>query len=89
MAETFGSLVDKICIAELKIFHTRERVERPDATAELKALCENRLKVLDEQRTDLVNELNALKRAWAEGKYKPKVYRQFKMYNDPRFQTKK
>jgi len=34
MAETIGSLVDKVCIAELKIFHMREQVERPDASSD-------------------------------------------------------
>ena len=40
------------------------------------------------QRDDLAAELNALSASWSKGAWHPKVYRQFKMYNDPRFQTK-
>jgi len=86
MAETLGSLIDKICIAELKIYHTQEQIDRPDVTDDHRALCRNRLGILKEQRDDLVHEYNALIDSWTRGRYKPKVYRQFKMYNDPRFQ---
>ena len=89
MAETVGWLVDKICIAELKIFHTQEQVDRPDATPEHRQLCQDRLAVLKRQRDDLADELEALVQAWRAGRYRPKVYRQFKMYNDPRFKIPK
>ena len=88
MAETMGSLIDKICIAELKIYHMREQAERADVAEEHRTLCRNRLGILREQRDDLVGEINGLVESWSQGKYKPKVYRQFKMYNDPRFQIK-
>src|SRR5690348_8287091 len=85
MAETMGSLIDKICIAELKLFHIQEQIDRPDLAADLKLLSHKRLAVMKRQRDDLVSELNALSASWTQGAYKPKVYRQFKMYNDPRF----
>ena len=88
MAETMGSLIDKICIAELKIYHMQEQVERRDVAEEHRTLCRNRLGILQEQRADLVKEINILVESWSQGRYKPKVYRQFKMYNDPRFQVK-
>ena len=87
MAETLGSLIDKICIAELKIYHMQEQVDRADVADDHRALCRDRLGILREQRDDLVDEYNALIDSWAQGTYQPKVYRQFKMYNDPRFQT--
>jgi hypothetical protein len=31
MAETVGSLVDKLSIVELKVYHMREQVDRADA----------------------------------------------------------
>lgn len=89
MAETVGSLADKIIISQLKIFHTREQMERPDADAALRELCGSRLEVLGRQSRDLQEELSHLFRDIREGRYQPKVYRQFKMYNDPRFQMKK
>jgi hypothetical protein len=87
VAETVGSLVDKICIAELKIYHMREQAERTDRPPEFRAQCEARLAVLREQRDDLAAELTALAADIAAGRVTPKVYRQFKMYNDPRYRS--
>ncbi len=86
MAETIGSLVDKICIAELKIFHIQEQMDRTDLAPELRRLSQERLSVMKRQRDELVAEFGALSVSWARGSWQPKVYRQFKMYNDPRFQ---
>jgi hypothetical protein len=88
MAETMGSLIDKICIAELKIFHIREQIDRTDLAEDLRGLSRDRVAVMSRQRDDLAAELNALMDAWSADHWQPKVYRQFKMYNDPRFQKK-
>jgi hypothetical protein len=88
MAETIGSLTDKVCIAELKIFHMREQIDRPDATPEHRQRCEQRLQILIQQRDDLAGELSGLVQRWSEGSWQPKVYRQFKMYNDPQYRAK-
>ena len=88
MAETMGSLIDKICIAELKIFHLQEQMDRTDLTQDLRDLSRERLAVMKEQRDDLVSELNQLEASWSGGRWQPKVYRQFKLYNDPRFKMK-
>ncbi len=88
MAETMGSLIDKICIAELKMFHIQEQIERTDVGEDHRALCRQRISIMKEQRDDLLCELDGLFAAWSEGRWHPKVYRQFKMYNDPRFQIK-
>ena len=85
MAETVGSLADKITIAELKRFHMREQAERADAGDEHRAACAARLAILTEQRDDLVLELDALAADVASGRRELKVYRQFKMYNDPKY----
>jgi hypothetical protein len=88
MAETVGSLIDKICIAELKIYHIQEQVERTDLADDLRQLSRDRAAIMRRQRDDLAAELNALTVAWRRKAYHPKVYRQFKMYNDPRFLPK-
>ena len=85
MAETVGWLADKLSIVELKIYHMREQAERPDIDAAFRASCEQRLSVLRVQRDDLAEELTALLADVASGRVVPKVYRQFKMYNDPRY----
>jgi len=55
---------------------------------DLRRLSRERLSVMTRQRDDLVSELNTLSASWARGDWRPKVYRQFKMYNDPRFRSK-
>jgi hypothetical protein len=87
VAETIGSLVDKLGTAELKIYHMREQAERPDADPAFRAACAERLAVLEVQRDDLADELTALLTRIAAGRVAPKVYRQFKMYNDPQYLT--
>ena len=83
MAETLGWLVDKITIIELKIYHMREQAARTDRGPDFRAQCEAKLGVMYEQRDDLAAELTALVGDIASGRVVPKVYRQFKMYNDP------
>ena len=87
MAETVGWLADKISIMELKIYHMREQANRGDATPEFRARCEERLAVLRVQRDDLATELTALLADIATGRIVPKLYRQFKMYNDPQYRV--
>jgi hypothetical protein len=88
MAETVGSLVDKITIADLKIFHMGEQTRRGDATDEHIAKCKQRLEVMALQRDDLLNELDRLIKDVFSGKVRLKMYRQFKMYNDPKYGIK-
>ncbi len=87
MAETIGWLVDKISIIELKIYHMREQAERTDRPEEFRAQCNARLEVMREQRDDLAAELTKLVGDIAAGRVVPKVYRQFKMYNDPQYRA--
>ena len=56
MAETLGSLVDKLSIKNLRIWHLDEALEQKNASnyAELKA----RRDLADKQRQSLVNEIN-------------------------------
>lgn len=88
MAETVGSLVDKLSIVELKLYHMREQAERDDAAPGFREDCRRKLGILEAQRDDLAEELSGLLDAMAEGKRLPRVYRQFKMYNDPRYRTR-
>jgi hypothetical protein len=82
MAETIGTLCDKLSIVELRRWHTEEVMLNPDAPVDLRHECALRLAVIDEQRADLMVELSTLWDAIVEGKQVPKVYRQLKMYND-------
>ncbi|HEY8174110.1 MAG TPA: DUF4254 domain-containing protein [Gemmatimonadaceae bacterium] len=85
MAETIGSLVDKLTIIELKIYHMREQAQREDVASDFRERCDARLEVMREQRDDLTREITQLAKDIAGGRVIPKVYRQFKMYNDPQY----
>ncbi|HOW28596.1 MAG TPA: DUF4254 domain-containing protein [Elusimicrobiota bacterium] len=88
MAETVGSLVDKISIVELKIYHMQEQVVRLDVSEQHRHQCRLRIDVLKQQRNDLERELTELYRDVLSGRRQLKVYRQFKMYNDPAYRTR-
>ncbi len=87
MAETIGWLCDKLSIIELKLYHMREQAERADVSDDFRTLCRNRVDVMIEQRDDLSTELTQLLGDIASGRVVPKVYRQFKMYNDPQYRS--
>lgn len=87
MAETIGSLIDKISIMELKRHYMAQQLERTDADEDHRHTCAQRLEVLTEQRDDLATELDGLALEVITGRRELKVYRQFKMYNDPRYKS--
>jgi hypothetical protein len=82
-SETAGAMIDRLSILALKIFHMREQTERHDADAEHIDRCRAKLQRLRTQRDDLVFCLDRLLTEAAAGDAYFKVYRQFKMYNDP------
>jgi hypothetical protein len=82
-SETAGAMVDRLSILSLKIFHMRLQTQRKDAdTAHIEA-CSAKLARLVEQRTDLAACFDRLLQEAARGEAFFKIYRQFKMYNDP------
>ena len=82
--ETVGSALDRLSIMALKVFHMREQTLRADVDDEHRAACAAKLAVLEEQRADLARSVNELLAEYAAGAKRPKVYYQFKMYNDPK-----
>jgi hypothetical protein len=87
VAETVGSLADKLSIVELKIYHMQEQAARADTSDDFRDRCLDRLAVLRTQRDDLAQELTTLLADIVSGRVVPKVYRQFKMYNDPQYKA--
>ena len=75
--------VDRLSILALKIYHMKEQVERPEASAEHKAKCQAKLDVLLKQQVDLSTAIDQLLEDIEAGRKYMKVYRQMKMYNDP------
>lgn len=83
--ETVGSLVDKLSINELKIYHMSEQLERTDVTKDFLEDCKFRLDILINQRKDLSEELDELIQNVVSGKKELKMYRQMKMYNEKKY----
>ncbi|MBE0547161.1 MAG: DUF4254 domain-containing protein [Rubrivivax sp.] len=84
-SETAGSMIDRLSIMALKIHAMREQTERGDVDEGHRAASRVRLERLRQQRQDLAQCLDTLLADAAAGRAYFKVYRQFKMYNDPRF----
>jgi hypothetical protein len=82
-SETPGMMIDRLSIMTLKKYHMQEEVDRPDASEEHKVKCADKVKVLSEQMDDLASSLKGLFSDIGDSKLRFKVYRQFKMYNDP------
>ena len=82
-SESPGLIIDRLSILALKRYHTAEETHRASASEAHRANNLERLRVLDQQRSDLAGCLDNL---WAEvlrGERRFKLYRQMKMYNDP------
>ena len=83
-SETAGSMLDRISILGLKIAAMREQTLRGDVDDAHRQACGERLQRLLQQRADLGNCFDELLADSRAGRAYFKVYRQFKMYNDPR-----
>lgn len=84
-SETAGSIIDRMSIMALKAHAMRKQTERTDADAAHIEASRGKLQRLLQQRDDLGACLDALVADAKAGRAYFKVYRQFKMYNDPRF----
>jgi Protein of unknown function (DUF4254) len=82
-SESPGLMIDRLSILALKLFHTREEMDRADAPPGHRERNRERLLILEEQRNDLAASLDRLWHRLLRGERRFKVYRQLKMYNDP------
>ena len=81
-SETPGSIIDRLSINALKIYHMDEEIQRLDVTDEHRKKYSGKLSVLQDQRNDLKKSLETLLADLSSGKKRLKVYQQMKMYND-------
>ena len=84
-SETAGSMVDRLSIMALKVHAMQAQTQRTDADAAHRASSHRKLVQLRQQRGDLAACLDTLIADARAGRAYFKVYRQFKMYNDARF----
>jgi hypothetical protein len=82
-SETPGSLVDRLTIVGLKLYHMKEQASRKNLTAGQRRKFAERVRLLKEQRADLSECLDRLLKDVRAGRRRFKTYFQFKMYNDP------
>lgn len=87
-SETAGSIIDRLSINSLRIRAMRAQTKRADADKAHLAACAQKLARLQEQREDLKHCLDQLLADCAAGRARFKVYRQYKMYNDPAFNAR-
>jgi Protein of unknown function (DUF4254) len=84
-SETAGSMVDRLSILSLKINAMRAQTQRVDVDDAHRQTSRAKLERLLEQRSDLAACFDELLLDCQAGRAYFKVYRQFKMYNDPQF----
>jgi hypothetical protein len=84
-SETAGCMIDRLSILSLKIAAMQAQTQRTDVDPAHIEASVVKLSRLLQQRSDLAQCLDALLADARAGKAYFKVYRQFKMYNDPRF----
>ncbi len=82
-SESPGLILDRLSILSLKLFHTREEIDRPEAPQGHSERNLQRLRILVEQREDLAGSLDRLWQQVMGRQRRFKLYRQLKMYNDP------
>src|SRR5690606_864094 len=82
-SETPGAMIDRLSILSLKIHNMGRESRREDADEDHRRNCRMKLERLQVQREDLRNCLDRLLTELTRGEACFRVYRQFKMYNDP------
>ena len=83
-SETAGSIVDRLSIVSLKILHMGIQAHRSDIDIDQKEEAQVKQERLTSQRDHLLFCLNQIFKGASKGRIFYRIYRQFKMYNDPR-----
>jgi hypothetical protein len=81
--ETPGSVIDRLSILALRLYHLDEQTRRSDAGREHIETIEYKLAVCLQQFRDLSLSLEQLLDDILAGRKRHQLYRQFKLYNDP------
>jgi hypothetical protein len=82
-SETAGSVIDRLSILALRIYHLQEQAERVDASPQHIESVQRKLAIALAQHDDLSQSLAELLEDIFSGRKRHKTYRQMKMYNDP------
>jgi hypothetical protein len=81
--ETPGSVMDRLSILALRVYHLREQLNRDEVSPEHLESVRQKIAICLLQKEDLKNSLQQLLDDIFAGRKRHRTYRQFKMYNDP------
>ena len=81
--ETPGSVIDRLSILSLRIYHLEEQTQRTDATPAHIQGVQQKLAICRLQRAELSQSLQELLDDIYAGRKRHRTYRALKMYNDP------
>ena len=87
-SETPGNIIDRCSIMALKIYHMKEQTAREDVDQKHLEESLKKVQVLMVQREDLFECLFQLLEDIKNGQRRFRLYKQFKMYNDPSLNPK-
>lgn len=82
-SETPGMIIDRLSILTLKEYHMNEEVHRVSATPAHRRRCAEKLSVIRQQQHALLDSLILFLHEVRAQTRTFRVYRQYKMYNDP------
>lgn len=83
-SETPAWLLDRMSILQLKIYHFEEETKRDNLEPDHLNMLFNKLYILKEQEKDLQVAFDDLMNDLGSGRKYMKLYKQMKMYNDPK-----
>ena len=83
-SETVGSVIDRLSILALREYHYHEQTQRLHDDVAHRERLHDRLSLCRTQLLDLTDSLQALFDDLFAGRLRHKIYRQMKMYNDPK-----
>lgn len=79
--ETFGSLIDKLSIVNIKLYHQEDIAQQEGANDKIVANAKRKISILNRQRNALIEEIDVLFEEVIEGKRPvPEVFKQLKDY---------
>ena len=82
MAETFGTLIDKLSITNIKLYHEEDVNREPTSTDTEIASSTRRIHILNSQRNELIQEIDELFYDVLHGKKEFKPVKIMKKYHN-------
>lgn len=82
--ETPGSVIDRLSIIALRVFHLEEQLQRSGVREKQRQAVRQKIEICRLQQGELSQSLRELLADIFAGRKRHRTYRQLKMYNDPK-----